>query len=125
MKAPEYWYRLLMRPASEGFPRNGFLRYEIDETKYGLLVYDRKLDAGELSHFDLETVTNVGMYDGMNLCYYIDGNDRYMATVSFTEFRGRKVAHLSKKDLDGHILEVEAITVNELMRLIEAGELSE
>ena len=106
----EFKYRLLYRPLSIGtHPKEGFVKHEEDGTKYGQLTYNRKLSKEEVKQFELEPVVNTDIYNGKDIVYMEEGADKYLATVSFTEYRGRKFAQIAKRDLEGITYETETL----------------
>jgi hypothetical protein len=67
----EYKYHLTLRPFSIGTqPDEGFLRFEDDGTRYGVLVYSRKLSLKEAKHFSLTAITEAEELNGKTVMIY-------------------------------------------------------
>lgn len=61
----EYRYTLLMRPFGAGtYPKDGFLRYEEDGTKFGKVVFDHALGSNEYERYELRPDTQLEAYVG-------------------------------------------------------------
>ena len=120
----EFKYELLMRPFGIGtYPVDGFVKYELDEnTRYGILVYKRKLTKDEIDHFDLSPIISKSMYDLKEVIYYEDEEHQYKAMVQFISRHGREFVRLSKMDINGHICDTEGMTIKDFMEKIESGE---
>lgn len=49
-----YWYEMCKRPVSLGCQPNGFVEFDDDKGKQGIVAYDRNLTAKELKDFDIK-----------------------------------------------------------------------
>lgn len=115
-------YRLQYRPASQGFPTDGFVGYEDDGTKYGLLVYSKELTADQIRSYELEPVVSIDEYIGKDIVYYADGDEKYYATIELVSYRDRNFIRLNKKDSDGTVLEREEMLPFAFLEKLKSGE---
>lgn len=50
----EYWYEMLKRPISPGAQPKGFVAFNEEKGKWGIVKYDRELTQKELDDFEMK-----------------------------------------------------------------------
>ena len=64
----EYKYHMFSRPFGIGtYPNDNFLRWEDDNTRYGVLVYSKPVPIADFSHYSLVPITEAEMLDGKTI----------------------------------------------------------
>ena len=91
----EYKYRMILRPFDIGtYPKEGFVRYEDDNSRYGSIVMNRRLLVAEFNKWDLLSLTDIEDIKGK----VFQDEDAYMFSVDFEpDLRRAKVTWTDEK----------------------------
>lgn len=67
-KIAEFKYHMFSRPFGIGtYPIDNFVRWEDDNTRYGVLVYSKPVPIKDFSHYSLVPITEAEKLDGITL----------------------------------------------------------
>ena len=64
----EYKYHLTLRPFDIGtYPKDNFVKFEDDGTRFGSIVYSKPVPQSEISHYSLSPITEAGELNGKTI----------------------------------------------------------
>jgi hypothetical protein len=119
----EYRYRLELRPFDIGTtPDGGFARWENDGSKYGAVVYDRKLTRRERDNFNLNPVSEIQEWDGKTVRSRFAQEQYYNDVRVFENNSGRYMVELTVRDAEGKEIDKEVVNATTFLKDIESGE---
>jgi len=121
-KTLEYKYQLCYRPFSIGtYPSDkqfGYVRWEDDGSRYGLVVYSKPLPKEEYDSYELSPVTELEKYNKSQIYYF----DDYKANVSIDKNNsGRIYVAVEKLDENGEIVDKSYESPTEFLKNIDDG----
>ena len=54
-----YWYEMTARPIGPGCQPKGFVKFDEDKGRWGIVAYDRKLTQNELEEYEMREWTAI------------------------------------------------------------------
>ncbi|HAT80686.1 MAG TPA: hypothetical protein DCS17_04605, partial [Flavobacterium sp.] len=116
----EYKYHLTLRPFGIGsYPKNdNFLRFEKDETKFGVLVYSKRIDSEKIDHYSLSPITEIEQIDGKKV--NVSKTSDYWHLKAVKNPQGYYFIEATQYD-DDEVIDKATITTADVIRNIEIG----